>query len=93
MNWLLLVQTAVFVVTISFIRSFLVFSNVTMQGPTGQAIPMEKGIAKLLELLIAAQANFTKDGYHTDMLDLGTLEGDAHELPFSISLTVGNYNT
>lgn len=66
--------------------------DVTMQGLNRQAILVEKGIAKSLEPFIAQEADFSKDGYHQAMLDLGTFGDDVFGLPFSISLPVGYYN-
>ena len=66
--------------------------DVTMQGLNRQAILVEKGIARSLEPLIAAESDFEKDGYHPAMLELGTFDGEVHGLPFSISLPVGYYN-
>ena len=66
--------------------------DITMQGLNRQAIFVEKGIAKSLEPFIAKEANFTKEGYHKAMLDLGTFDGKVHGLPFSVSLPVGYYN-
>ncbi len=53
---------------------------------------MEKGIARSLEPLIAKEKDFSKDGYHQAMLDLGTFGGKVHGLPFAVSLPVGYYN-
>jgi len=66
--------------------------DVTMQGLNRQAILVDKGIAKSLEPFIAKEADFTKDGYHQAMLDLGTFNNEVYGLPFSISLPVGYYN-
>ena len=66
--------------------------DVTMQGLNRQAILVERGIARSLEPFIAEEADFSKDGYHEAMLDLGTFDGEVHGLPFSISLPVGYYN-
>ena len=66
--------------------------DVTMQGLNRQAILVEKGIAKSLEPFIAKESDFTKDGYHKAMLDLGTFNGEVYGLPFSVSLPVGYYN-
>ncbi len=66
--------------------------DVTMQGLNRQAILVEKGIARSLEPFIAEEADFSKDGYHKAMLNLGTFEGEVYGLPFSISLPVGYYN-
>ena len=66
--------------------------DVTMQGLNRQAILVEKGIAKSLEPFIAKEADFSKDGYHKAMLDLGTFAEEVYGLPFSISLPVGYYN-
>jgi len=66
--------------------------DVTMQGLNRQAILVEKGIAKSLEPFIEKEENFTKDGYHKAMLDLGSFNGEVYGLPFSISLPVGYYN-
>jgi multiple sugar transport system substrate-binding protein len=53
---------------------------------------VEKGIAKSLEPFIAKEKNFSKEGYHKAMLDLGTFGGKVHGLPFAVSLPVGYYN-
>lgn len=66
--------------------------DVTFQGLNRQAGLVEKGIAKSLEPFIAKEANFSKEGYHQAMLDLGTFNGGVHGLPFSVSLPVGYYN-
>ena len=66
--------------------------DVTMQGLNRQAILVEKGIAKSLEPFIVKEEDFTKDGYHKAMLDLGTFDDEVYGLPFSISLPVGYYN-
>jgi multiple sugar transport system substrate-binding protein len=66
--------------------------DVTMQGLNRQAILVEKGIAKSLEPFIAKETNFTKEGYHKAMLELGSFDDQVYGLPFSISLPVGYYN-
>ncbi|MEM9797108.1 MAG: extracellular solute-binding protein [Pseudomonadota bacterium] len=66
--------------------------DVTMQGLNRQAILVERGIARSLEPFIAEEADFSKDGYHQAMLDLGTFDDEVYGLPFSISLPVGYYN-
>ena len=66
--------------------------DVTLQGLNRQALFVEKGIAKSLEPFIAKEKNFSKDGYHKAMLDLGTFNGKVYGLPFSVSLPVGYYN-
>ena len=49
--------------------------DVTFQGLNRQAALVEKGIAKSLEPFIAKEQNFSKEGYHQAMLDLGTFGG------------------
>ena len=66
--------------------------DVTFQGLNRQAGLVDKGIAKSLEPFIAKEADFSKDGYHQAMLDLGTFNGGVHGLPFSVSLPVAYYN-
>ncbi len=66
--------------------------DVTFQGLNRQASLVEKGIAKSLESFIAKEKDFSKDGYHKAMLDLGTFDGKVYGLPFAISLPVGYYN-
>jgi multiple sugar transport system substrate-binding protein len=66
--------------------------DITMQGLNRQAILVEKGIARSLEPFIAKEANFTKEGYHQAMLELGSFNNEVYGLPFSISLPVGYYN-
>jgi multiple sugar transport system substrate-binding protein len=66
--------------------------DVTFQGLNRQAALVEKGIAKSLEPFIAKEPNFSKEGYHKAMLDLGTFDGNVYGLPFAISLPVGYYN-
>ena len=66
--------------------------DVTFQGLNRQASLVEKGIAKSLESFIAKEPNFSKEGYHQAMLDLGTFGGKVYGLPFAISLPVGYYN-
>jgi multiple sugar transport system substrate-binding protein len=66
--------------------------DVTFQGLNRQAILVEKGIAKSLEPFIAKEKDFSKEGYHQAMLDLGTFDGAVHGLPFAVSLPVGYYN-
>lgn len=66
--------------------------DITMQGLNRQAILIEKGIARSLEPFIAKEANFTKEGYHQAMLELGSFNNEVYGLPFSISLPVGYYN-
>ena len=66
--------------------------DVTMQGLNRQEPLVAKGIAQPLEPFIAQEADFTKDGYHKAMLDLGTFDKNVYGLPFSISLPVGYYN-
>ena len=66
--------------------------DVTFQGLNRQAMLVEKGIAKSLEPFISKEANFSKDGYHQAMLDLGTFNGQVYGLPFAVSLPVGYYN-
>lgn len=66
--------------------------DVTFQGLNRQALLVEKGIAKSLEPFIAKEANFSKEGYHQAMLELGTFGGKVHGLPFAVSLPVGYYN-
>ena len=66
--------------------------DVTLQGLNRQALMVAKGIAKSMEPFIANEADFTKDGYHKAMLDLGTFDGEVYGLPFAVSLPVGYYN-
>jgi len=66
--------------------------DVTFQGLNRQASLVEKGIAKSLEPFIAKEKDFSKEGYHQAMLDLGTFGGKVYGLPFAISLPVGYYN-
>ena len=66
--------------------------DVTFQGLNRQASLVEKGIARSLEPFIAKEQNFSKEGYHQAMLDLGTFDGKVYGLPFAISLPVGYYN-
>ncbi len=66
--------------------------DVTFQGLNRQAALVEKGIAKSLESFIAKEQDFSKEGYHKAMLDLGTFGGKVYGLPFAISLPVGYYN-
>ncbi len=66
--------------------------DVTMQGLNRQSILVEKGIAKSLEPFIAAESDFSRQGYHGSMLSLSTFDGKVHGLPFSVSLPVGYYN-
>ena len=66
--------------------------DVTFQGLNRQAILVEKGIAQSLEPFIAKEQDFSKEGYHQAMLDLGTFDGKVHGLPFAVSLPVGYYN-
>jgi multiple sugar transport system substrate-binding protein len=66
--------------------------DVTFQGLNRQAALVEKGIAKSLESFIAKEKDFSKEGYHQAMLDLGTFGGEVYGLPFSVSLPVGYYN-
>ena len=66
--------------------------DVTFQGLNRQRILVEKGIAVSLEPFIAKEPDFSKEGYHKAMLDLGTFEDEVHGLPFAISLPIGYYN-
>lgn len=66
--------------------------DVTFQGLNRQALLVDKGIAKSLEPFIAKEKDFSKEGYHQAMLDLGTFNGAVHGLPFAVSLPVGYYN-
>ncbi|MFT7673311.1 MAG: multiple sugar transport system substrate-binding protein [Gammaproteobacteria bacterium] len=66
--------------------------DVSFQGLNRQAGLVDKGIAKSLDPYIAKEANFSKEGYHQAMLDLGTFKGGVYGLPFSVSLPVGFYN-
>ena len=66
--------------------------DITLQGLNRQAILVEKGIARSLEPFIAKEPDFSKEGYHQAMLDLGTFGGEVHGLPFAVSLPVGYYN-
>ena len=66
--------------------------DITFQGLNRQAILVEKGIAKSLESFIAGEADFSKDGYHQAMLDLGTFGGAVDGLAFAVSLPVGYCN-
>jgi len=66
--------------------------DITFQGLNRQALLVDKGIAQSLEEFISKEKNFSKDGYHKAMLDLGTFNGKVYGLPFSVSLPVGYYN-
>lgn len=66
--------------------------DVTFQGLNRQAILVEKGIAKSYEPFISKEKDFSKEGYHKAMLDLGTFNGQVYGLPFAVSLPVGYYN-
>ena len=49
-----------------------------LRASTARRLLVEKGIAKSLEPFIAKEADFSKDGYHEAMLDLGTFGGEVH---------------
>ena len=66
--------------------------DISLQGLNRQALLVERGIAKSLETFIAAETNFSKEGYHQAMLDLSTFGGKVYGLPFAVSLPVGYYN-
>nr|WP_321456720.1 ABC transporter substrate-binding protein [uncultured Cohaesibacter sp.] len=66
--------------------------DVTFQGLNRQALMVDKKIAHSLEGFIANEPDFSKDGYHKAMLDLGTFGGEVYGLPFAVSLPVGYYN-
>jgi multiple sugar transport system substrate-binding protein len=53
---------------------------------------VEKGIAQPLEPFIAKEKDFSKEGYHKAMLDIGTYNGKVYSLPFAVSLPISYYN-
>ncbi len=66
--------------------------DVTFQGLNRVRILVEKGIAQPLEPFIAKEADFSKDGYHKAMLDIGTYGDKVYSLPFAVSLPIAYYN-
>ena len=66
--------------------------DVTYQGLNRVRILVEKGIARPLEPFIAKESDFSKDGYHQAMLDIGTYDDQVYSLPFAVSLPISYYN-
>jgi len=66
--------------------------DVTFQGLNRVRVLVDKGIAQSFEPFIAKEKDFSKEGYHKAMLDIGTYEGKVYGLPFAVSLPIAYYN-
>ena len=66
--------------------------DVTFQGLNRIRVLVERELAQPLEPFIAKEADFSKEGYHKAMLDIGTYGGQVHALPFAVSLPIAYYN-
>lgn len=66
--------------------------DVTFQGLNRVRILADKNLALPLDSFIAAEKDFSAEGYHQGMLSAGTVNGKVYGLPYAISLPVVYYN-
>lgn len=66
--------------------------DVTFQGLNRVRILADREIALPLDDFIAAEEDFSLDGYHEGMLAAGAANGQVYGLPFAISLPIMYYN-
>lgn len=66
--------------------------DVSFQGLNRVRPLVDRKIAVSLEPFIAKEADFSKEGYHKAMLDIGTYNNEVYGLPFAVSLPVAYYN-
>lgn len=66
--------------------------DVTFQGLNRVRILVDRGIAVPMDGYIKAEKNFSEQGFHKAMFDIGTMNGKVYALPFAISLPISYYN-
>lgn len=66
--------------------------DVTFQGLNRVRVLADKSVAVALDSYVAAEKNFSLDGYHAGMLAAGEANGKVYGLPFAISLPIMYYN-
>jgi multiple sugar transport system substrate-binding protein len=66
--------------------------DISFQGLNRIRPLVDRNIAVSLEPFIAKEADFSKEGYHKAMLDIGTYNNEVYGLPFSVSLPIAYYN-
>ena len=66
--------------------------DISFQGLNRVRPLVDRNIAVSLEPFIAKEADFSKEGYHQAMLDIGTYNDEVYGLPFAVSLPIAYYN-
>jgi len=66
--------------------------DVTFQGLNRIRVLVDRGIAVPFDAFIKAEKNFSEQGFHKAMFDIGTQNGKVYALPFAISLPITYYN-
>lgn len=66
--------------------------DISFQGLNRVRPLVDRNIAVSLEPFIAKEADFSKEGYHQAMLDIGTYNEEVYGLPFAVSLPIAYYN-
>jgi multiple sugar transport system substrate-binding protein len=66
--------------------------DISFQGLNRVRPLVDRNIAVSLEPFIAKEADFSKEGYHQAMLDIGTYNNEVYGLPFAVSLPIAYYN-
>ena len=66
--------------------------DVTFQGLNRLRILVDRGIVTPMDKFIAEEKNFSEQGFHKAMFDIGTAAGKVYALPFAISLPISYYN-
>ncbi len=66
--------------------------DVTFQGLNRVRVLVDRGIAVPFDDFIKAEKDFSEQGFHKAMFDIGTMNGKIYALPFAISLPISYYN-
>lgn len=66
--------------------------DISFQGLNRIRPLVDRNIVVSLEPFIAKEPDFSKEGYHQAMLDIGTHGNEVYGLPFAVSLPVAYYN-
>ena len=66
--------------------------DVTFQGLNRIRVLVDRKVAVPMDAYIKAEKNFSEQGFHKAMYDIGTMNGKIYALPFAISLPISYYN-
>ena len=66
--------------------------DVTFQGLNRIRVLVDRGLVVPLDGYIKAEKNFSEQGFHKAMFDIGTANGKVYAVPFAISLPISYYN-